>query len=214
MIVAVKDLRPELLGVRDQGRRPTCLAFATSAANEKNIMAAEHLSVEYLYYYAIGRTSGGHPNMGTTMAAAAEALLHEGQPAEAEWPYLNVIPIDWSPPKIAGATIRGALQLGKLTFDDIVAQLNAGHPVILGLIISDQFYQPDRHGCIAPRAADTERGGHAVLAIGHGTDLQNDFLLIRNSWGASWGIGGHAWLRRDFIDLHLQETATFEARRA
>jgi C1A family cysteine protease len=214
LIVAVKDLRPELLGVRDQGRRPTCLAFATSAANEQHAMAAEHLSVEYLYYHAIGRTPGGYPGTGTTMAAAAQALLHDGQPAETEWPYLSVMPIHWGPPTIAGPAIRGELQVGKLTFDGIVAQLNAGHPVILGLIIGDKFYQPDQHGCIAPSTTDISRGGHAVLAIGYGTDLENDFLLIRNSWGATWGLGGHAWLRRDFIDLHLQETATFEARRA
>ena len=34
-------------------------------------------------------------------------------------------------------------------------------------------------------------GGHAVQLMGWGTELGNDFWLVANSWGSSWGISGY-----------------------
>lgn len=32
---------------------------------------------------------------------------------------------------------------------------------------------------------------HAVTAVGYGNDGTNDFYIVRNSWGASWGESGY-----------------------
>ena len=192
MIMAVRDMRPALLAVRSQGNRPTCLAFATSAANENLSRVDEHLSVEYLYFHAVARTLGFSPDAGTTMEAAAEALLHDGQPTESHWPYLDAVPVGWAPPAFGDPLFRGTLRVGRLSFDDIVKELEAERPVVLGLLISDVFYVPDADGRVVPAIGDTLRGGHAVLAIGHGSDSGGHFLLVRNSWGAGWGLNGHA----------------------
>jgi C1A family cysteine protease len=40
-----------------------------------------------------------------------------------------------------------------------------------------------------PGAGETALGGHAVLAVGY-DDAEGRFL-VRNSWGADWGQGGH-----------------------
>ncbi len=90
MIAIYADLRTRLQPVRHQGRRQSCLAFATSTAHEHKAGIAEHLSVEYLFYCSVERTPGKNPTDGTTMAAAAGALADEGQPIEAAWPTLQV----------------------------------------------------------------------------------------------------------------------------
>lgn len=212
MIQAVRDLRPALLAVRSQGNRPTCLAFATSAANENLAGVDEHLSVEYLYFHAVARTPGSSPYAGTTMEAAAEALLHDGQPVETHWPYLNAIPVGWAPPTLAVRPFQGTLRVGRLSFDDIIAEIDEERPVVLGLLISDAFYIPDAEGRIVPDAGDIVRGGHALLAIGHGADRDLRFLLVRNSWGTNWGLDGHAWLRQDYVERHLHQTAAIVTR--
>ena len=95
-----------------------------------------------------------------------------------------------------------------LGFDGVVGALDAGAPVVLGLIITDAFFRPDASGSVPDVAPDVERGGHAVLAVGHGTDTSGKpALLIRNSWGEGWGLGGHAWLSRVYIERQLYETA-------
>jgi C1A family cysteine protease len=48
---------------------------------------------------------------------------------------------------------------------------------------------------------------HAVVAVGHGTTSDQTAILIRNSWGAEWGEGGHAWLTEKFLSPRLFATA-------
>jgi C1A family cysteine protease len=202
------DFRPNLLPVRDQGRRSSCLAFATSTAHEHRAAPADHLCVEYLFFHSVERTPGKNPSTGTTMAAAAAALAEEGQPLEPNWPYQIIQPAIWSPPCISSTLHKTRMSLGKLSFDGIVAELDAGSPVILGIVISDAFYRPDAEGFVSVLRHDIDRGGHAVLAIGHGQAAPSEpALLIRNSWGSSWGVGGYAWLTRGYVDRQLHETA-------
>ena len=143
------------------------------------------------------------------MAAVASALADEGQPVEAAWPYSPVQVTPWTPPAIATAVHKAAIVPGKLAFEDIVASLDLGRPVILGLIITDAFFRPDHLGQVQDQVPDTERGGHAVVAIGHGISAGGTpALLIRNSWGEAWGLGGYAWLSRAYVDRQVHETAT------
>lgn len=208
MIVPAVDLRQQLLPVRHQGRRQSCLAFASSTAHEHRVAPTEHLSVEYLYFHAVARTPGKQPNGGTTMQAAAAALAEEGQPVESAWPYSPVAVTPWQPPAISVPLHKANMQPGAFDFDEIATALDQGQPVVLGLVVTDAFYRPDAHGRIAVVTPDSERGGHAVLAVGHGMhNAGESALLIRNSWGSSWGLGGYGWLPRSYVDRQLRETA-------
>jgi len=74
---------------------------------------------------------------------------------------------------------------------DVRRVLDSGVPVLLGLTVFDTFYRPDADGHIAdPPSGSSARGRHAVVAVGH----QTDELLIRNSWGTTWALGGYAWI--------------------
>ncbi len=115
------------------------------------------------------------------MAAAAAALADEGQPVETAWPYTSDQLSPWTPPTITSPLHKTVMTPGTLTFDGVVTALNAGTPVVVGLVITDAFYRPDGAGRIPNRTPDIERGGHAVLAVGHGADTTGEpSLLIRN----------------------------------
>jgi hypothetical protein len=184
------------------------LAFASSTAHEHEVGPGEHLSVEYLFYHAVARMPGQDPAGGTTMAATAAALVAEGQPIEAAWPYALDQVSPWVPPLITCTLHKVTLNLGKLSFDGVVSALDQGLPVVLGLIITDAFYRPGMDGAVMDITPDLRRGGHAVLAVGHGTDTKaQPMLLIRNSWGSGWGMGGYGWLSRLYVERQLHETA-------
>jgi C1A family cysteine protease len=82
------------------------------------------------------------------------------------------------------------------------AELDAGRPVVLGLVVFDTLLLPSATGRIeAPPAGSPPRGRHAGLAVGHDADA----LLIRNSWGTSWALGGYGWLGDDYAKRHVAE---------
>ena len=88
------------------------MAFAASDTHAAVRPDWEPLSCEYAYYHAL-RYDGGTPNDGATLPGMMTAIAQDGQPYEADWPYLRVLPSDlaqWKPP-----TTVGQLSTGKRT---------------------------------------------------------------------------------------------------
>ena len=209
------DLRSSLNGVLQQGRRMSCLSCATSTAHGLVATTPEDLSVEYLFYHSVQQMPAANPDEGTTFDATASALLFEGQPAEQIWPYANIqaYGADWNPPAHSAPLHKAHLDSVPSNFDDIAAQFLQGRAVVMGLIITDSFYQCDHSGMLPLLTPDTERAGHAVLGVGSASNGADQFILVRNSWGAGWGMSGHAWLPRAYLELHLIEARMVEQKR-
>jgi hypothetical protein len=160
--------------------------------------------VEYLFYKAVQR-SGGILN-GCTMDAMTVSLAADGQPLENYWPYLTVQPPSWVPPPGMGRVWKSNSDMISPLFDEVVGLVSIGTPIVLGLIITDRFLNCDSSGRLPTLSDDRQRAGHAVVAIGHGEDSKGaPYVLIRNSWGTAWGLGGHAWLDRQYTNAQLKE---------
>jgi hypothetical protein len=211
MTVAVQqDLRPLLGPARDQGQRPTCLAFAASDTHAALRSPPTTLSAEFAFYHA-QRRAGRPPTAGANLSHMLAALKGDGQPVEADWPYLNALPSDldtYGPPADLKVFRRnGEPRPGGV--DEIVLQLDAKRPVLTLLMLSDAFYMPDRDGVVAttPGEGPDPQRRHAVVAVGHGTRAGERVILVRNSWGLGWGLAGHAWLTESFITPRLTRVA-------
>ena len=48
-----------------------------------------------------------------------------------------------------------------------------------------------------PKPSEKQLGGHAVMAVGY--DESTKRVLVRNSWGADWGIKGYFTIPYDYI---------------
>lgn len=105
------DLRASFGAARNQGSRPTCLAFAASDAHAALREGWVPLSCEYAFFQA-QRHAGRMPSTGALLSSMLEALRKNGQPQESGWPYLSATPADpasWLPPREIGTLIDGAL---------------------------------------------------------------------------------------------------------
>ena len=202
------DLRSEILPPRDQGEvRPTCLAFAATAAHEYAREMATRLCVEYLYFIASGETVGAAQPAGLTRTAVGVALRERGQPEESVWPYDPNGPTPPSPP----ANLDPLLCCAPKAHDApeaVVNSVGVGEPVVLALEITSVWYTnlaPEF--VIDDRAGNSNRKssvGHAVLAVGvREDDAGNPVLLVQNSWGHRWADNGCAWLSWEYLKRHF-----------
>lgn len=210
----VRNLQFMFGPVRDQGGRNTCLAMATSDLHAGVRGPWLTLSCEYLFYHS-QRRAGRPPTAAGTLRSTLAALRHDGQPAETAWPYQASPPHDpsqWRPPAIVGSIYRRSSTNWPGTVDEIIDKIDRFEPVLVVLRLSMSFLNPSPDGIVDPPRSDPpiQSMCHAVVALGHGQYGGRRVILIRNSWGASWGQGGYAWLTERFLEPRLLQMVALD----
>ncbi|MBS1892553.1 MAG: C1 family peptidase [Actinobacteria bacterium] len=194
------DITSTLGPARDQGKRGTCLAFSTTAAHEvairnDNDSPGEQLGEELLHWRSKQIDSDG--GEGASPTAVSQALEDPGQSAGDLWPYdpdRDQGSPTYKPPASAldpERMRRAVLSEIPAELESIRGQLCRGTAVILGLTLWRSFFKPRDGEIDSPAPFDLLPGAlHAVTVVGFRLDDQS--LLIRNSWGRGWGLDGHA----------------------
>jgi hypothetical protein len=202
-VLAKTDLRQLFGPVRDQGARPTCLAFAASDTHAALRDAWTPLSCEYVFYQA-QRRANRLPNTGALLSSMLDALRLDGQPEENNWAYLDQTPLDatyWVPPAKVAPLFRRASESMQDSVDEVISELDKKRPVLVLMTLSRSFDMAsvtDVVDLVAGEVPDAARR-HAVIAVAHGVIKGQRAILIRNSWGAAWGKGGYAWLTEKYL---------------
>jgi hypothetical protein len=202
-IKIVKDLRSMFGPVRDQGQRPTCLAFAASDLHAAVRATWLPLSCEYIFYHA-QRRSRRKPTQGATLPSMLDALRDDGQPPESGWAYLNRLPADltqWAPPAGLMPIYRRAGESGGDSVKAIIDELDVGRPVLMLLRLSAAFDLVQADGIVdhSPNEAPDYSRRHALISVGYGEISGQRVVLVRNSWGEDWGASGYGWLTEKFL---------------
>ncbi|WP_035554196.1 C1 family peptidase [Burkholderia sp. 9120] len=192
---------------RNQGRRPTCLAFAASDLNAF-AHSTGHLSVEYLCHFAAKAIDGWQPGDGFTTDQVFTALTRPGQPSEEIYPYQIGTPDAplLAPPANLLPLYSGNVREQDLTLEDVLTQVRVARAVCIVIAVTKSLFYP-QDGIVEFDPFVIPNQFHALLAVGVGAHTQSHetHVLLRNSWGAGWGRQGHAWVSERYLRLHMQE---------
>jgi Papain family cysteine protease len=212
--------------VKDQGDRPTCVAFAVTALHEywrevilTQLTAANlDLSPEFLYYGCKQKDNLAGAE-GTTVVAAGEWLKPRGQCRESLHPY-QAGKGALLKPSVAAFTDGLSRTVDRLVkrsikWQTLANDLGKGLPVVGVITLFQSAYRANSRGeLLLPTANELKLGLHAVLFIemeGKGTGQTVVFL---NSWGKNWGDGGMGRLGPAYFAKFCKELWTIERRKA
>jgi hypothetical protein len=197
------DLRERMSPVGDQGIRPTCVAFALTACHEfVHKLSPKELSKDSLHWKCVWRD--GSANNGVSANTAILALTQDGQHFEEDWPYISHLDeLTWEslqPPKLNGKPVFKAERGVSMRITGLNILLNIlkmRGPLFVILPTWASFFLPQNGYIPMPNTNSEEyRGLHAVSVVG----LTNDGnVIIRNSWGTSWGNVGHGIIPFEYI---------------
>jgi C1A family cysteine protease len=225
------DLRAWASPVEDQGRLGSCTAQAGAGVIEyyERKSFGRHIETSRLFLYKVTRNlMKMKGDTGAYLRTTMGAMVLFGAPPEEYWPYSDEgDTFDQEPPAFCYAFAQNYQTITYFRHDPpgssraevlgrLKAYLAAGHPAMFGFTVYNSIEQAAVTGRIPfPSEREGIEGGHAVVAMGyddsltirneHGGAETRGALLVRNSWGRSWGDGGYGWLPYEYVLRGLAE---------
>ncbi len=224
---AVVDLRAWCSPIENQKGLGSCTAHAAVGIVEYFQRRAfdKHIEGSRLFVYKVTRNlMQVKGDTGAWLRNTMGALVLCGIPEEKYWPYTDAKPaFDNEPSSFVYAVAdnyktvkyfchdpQGANVAGSEVLSSVKKYLCAGIPSMFGFWGFPSFDSSDVKGGIPyPCPGERAEWGHAVVAVGYddGKKIKNTkcnktttgALLIRNSWGTTWGDQGYGWLPYDYV---------------
>jgi C1A family cysteine protease len=202
------DMRALCPPVYDQGELGSCTANAIGGAIEfdqmKQALTDTFVPSRLFIYYNERAIEGTvEEDAGAMIRDGIKSVARQGAPHESLWPYI-LTKFRTRPPSAAytDAAKHTAVLYQRVTRDitQMKGCLASGYPFILGFSVYESFETQTVAAtgrAPMPQPTETLLGGHAVLAVGY--DDANLWFVMRNSWGARWGLDGYFTLPYEYL---------------
>jgi len=202
------DLRKSCPPVCNQGELGSCTANAIGAAfefallkeNKKEDFIPSRL---FIYYNERVMEHTVNNDNGAQIRDGVKSLNTQGVCPETMFPY----DINKFAQKPSASCYTEALKHQALSYhrvqrklDQMKTCLAEGFPFVFGFTVYDSFESSSvaKTGKLdMPKKSESVVGGHAVLAVGYDDGAKR--FIVRNSWGADWGLQGYFTMPYDYL---------------
>jgi len=188
--------------VKNQGGCGSCWAFSGTEALESHIAIATGTlftlsEQEYVSCVENPDECGGTGGcMGATMELLFQHAVDNGIATEWTYPYTSYYGDSGNCTSSLSsvASITGYTMIESNNYDELMEAVATKGPI--AITVDASTWSSYSGGIYAGCNQESPELDHGVQLVGYGTDNGEDYWLVRNSWGPTWGENGYIRLAR------------------
>jgi len=177
--------------VKNQGGCGSCWSFSATGAIEGQLGRSGYLIS--LSEQNLIDCSAPYGNMGCNgglMTAAFSYVRDNGIVSEQDYPYRETQGYCQVNPSRIVTRISSYMNVASGSDASLQAALSSVGPVSVAIDATETL-QRYSGGILNDYSCNSQALNHGVLAVGYGNANGQNYYIVKNSWGASWGEGGY-----------------------
>jgi len=195
--------------VKNQAQCGSCWAFSATGSLEGAIFNKTNklVSLSEQNLVDCSAKEGNHGCMGGLMDNAFKYVKDNGGlDTEASYPYTAKTGKECLFNKTnIGANLTSWMDIKSGSEDALESAVAQVGPISVAIDAAHKGFQMYKEGVYYSLMCSSKRLDHGVLAVGYASRMvgsyKQDYWIVKNSWGASWGNKGYIWMAKGLNNM-------------